>query len=108
MSDFVFFCVCIAYLFWLCGVIIICIYIDYTYCFTNQGLENMQRSCNNQDLNQETFSPPPYLHLVDFTHCFNHDFPNSDLPPSYENCALEPQPPPYSSIVIYSPSMNIV
>ena len=94
MSDFVFFCICIiAYLFWLCSVIIICIYIDFdTYCFTNQGLEN------NQDLNQETFSPPPYLHLVDFIH-FDLDFRNSDLPPSYENCALEPQPPSYSSIV---------
>ena len=98
---------------------ITCIYIDFytlTHCFTNQDSENTQRSHGfireNQDLNHETFetlvvSPPPYLHFVDFTH-FNHDFRNFDLPPSYENCALEPQPPTYSSILINTPSIHVV
>ena len=61
--------------------------------------------CNNQDdLDQETFEtpavdiPPPYLHLVDFTHCRGQSFSNSDLPPSYENCVLESQPPSYSPV----------
>jgi len=87
---------------------ITCIYIDYytlTHCFTNQDSENTQRSHDfmreNQDLNHEPFENLPYLHFVDFTH-FNHDFRNSDLPPSYENCVLESQPPTYSSIVIHN------
>ena len=65
----------------------------------------------SQDLNHETFenlevSLPHYLHFVDFTHV-DHNFPNFDLPPSYENCALEPQPPTYSSIVIHTPSIHV-
>ena len=51
-------------------------------------------------MDQESFETPvvgqpPYLHMVDFTQ-FGHGFSNSDLPPSYENCILESQPPSYS------------
>ena len=60
---------------------------------------------NQEDQDQETFEipavdiPPPYLHLVDFSHnLLSQSFSNSDLPPSYENCVLEPQPPSYSTI----------
>ena len=71
----------------------------------NQDMENRQRNCINQeDLDQETFETPvinqthpPYLHLVDFTH-LGQRFSNSDLPPSYENCILESQPPSYSIV----------
>ena len=59
---------------------------------------------NQEDLDQETFETPvinqthpPYLHLVDFTH-LGQRFSNSDLPPSYENCILESQPPSYSIV----------
>ena len=103
MSDIVFFC--ILYIFGLCIVITICIYLDFdtlTHWFTNQDMENMQSSCNNQDLDQETLEnlvviPPPYLHFVDFTH-LGQDSSNSDLPPSYDNCSVEHQPPSYFSI----------
>ena len=106
MSDIVFFC--ILYIFGLCIVITICVYLDFetlTHWFTNQDMENLQSSCNNQDLDQETLEnlvviPPPYLHLVDFTHL------SQDLPPSYDNCSVEHQPPSYSSI-IHSPSINV-
>ena len=51
--------------------------------------------CNNQDdLDQETFETP----VVDITHCHGQSFSNSDLPPSYENCVLESQPPSYSPV----------
>ena len=104
MSELDIMLFCILYLFGLCIIII---------CIVNQDWENVQRCRDNQDRNAETFenivvSSPPYLHVVDFNHCYDNDFPNSDLPPSYENCALEPQPPSYSSIAIYSPSMNNV
>ena len=103
MSDIVFFCT--LYIFGLCIVITICIYLDFdtlTHWFTNQDMENMQSNCNNQDLDQETLEnllviPPPYLHFVDFTH-LGQDSSNSDLPPSYDNCSVEHQPPSYFSI----------
>ena len=64
---------------------------------------------NQEDLDQETFEipaveiPPTYLHLVDFSHnLLSQSFSNSDLPPSYENCVLEPKPPSYSTINIDS------
>ena len=57
---------------------------------------------NQEDLDQETFETPmvsqphpPYLHFVYFTH-LGQRFSNSDLPPSYENCILESEPPSYS------------
>ena len=72
---------------------------------TNQDVESIQRNCNNSDLDQETVEisavdiPPPYLHVVDFSHHqLSQRFSNSDLPPSYDNCILEPQPPSYSTI----------
>ena len=57
---------------------------------------------NQEDLDQEAFEipavdiPQPHLHLV------SQSFSNSDLPPSYENCVLEPKPPSYSTINIDS------
>ena len=62
----------------------------------NQGMENVQRNNNNleDDLDQETFETP----AVDFTHRRGQGLSNSDLPPSYENCVLESQPPSYSPV----------
>ena len=74
---------------------------------TNQDVESMQRNCNNSDLDQETFERiVVYLPMVDFAD-LAQDFSMSDLPPSYDTCVLEPQPPTYSSIYhSHSPSMN--
>ena len=67
-------------------------------------------NCTNQeDLDQETFEmsaediPPSHLHLAAFNHnLLSQGFTNSDSPPSYENCVLEPKPPSYSTINIDS------
>ena len=53
---------------------------------TNQDVESMQRNCNNSDLDQETFERIVVI--------------MSDLPPSYDTCVLEPQPPSYSSTIL--------
>ena len=109
MSDYESVIFCTIYIFLLCIIIITCIHIDFdtlTPWAVNQDMENRQRNCINQeDLDQETFETPvinqthpPYLHLVDFTH-LGQRFSNSDLPPSYENCILESQPPSYSIVV---------
>ena len=55
----------------------------------------MQRNCNNSDLDQETSERiVVYLPMVDFAH-LGQDFSMSDLPPSYDSCVLELQPPSY-------------
>ena len=90
--DYIIFCIMLIFLF--CLLIITSIYIDFntlTRWLTSQDMENRQSSCNNQDLDLET--------------CDNSmvsSSPTSDLPPSYENCVLESQPPTYSSIVIHN------
>ena len=96
------------YIFLIFIVIIICIYFDFDTLIpwaANQDMENIQRNCNNQvDPDQENFEtdtvdiPPPYLHLVDFANCLGQRFSNSDLPPSFETCVLESQPPSYSAV----------
>ena len=87
MLDFEFVIFCITYFLMICYLlfmIIIC-------------LGGIRIYTNQEDLDQEI--PPPYLNLVDFNHnLLSQSFPNSDLPPSYENCVLEPQPPSYSTI----------
>jgi len=105
MLDYEFLIFCTVYISMLCVIIITCIYIDFDTLIrwaANQGMENVQRNNNilEDDLDQESFETPvvgqpPYLHMVDFTQ-FGHGFSNSDLPPSYENCILESQPPSYS------------
>ena len=66
---------------------------------TNQDVESMQRNCNNSDLDQETSERiVVYLPMVDFAH-LAQDFSMSDLPPSYDSCVLETQPPSYSSTI---------
>ena len=102
MLDYEFLIFCTVYISILCVIIITCIYIDFDTLIrwaANQEMENIQRN-NNNDLDQESFetpvvSQPPYLHMVDFTQ-LGQGFSNSDLPPSYENCILESQPPSYS------------
>ena len=102
MLDYEFLIFCTVYISILCVIIITCIYIDFDTLIrwaANQEMENIQRN-NNNDLDQESFetpvvSQPPYLHMVDFTQ-LDQGFSNSDLPPSYENCILESQPPSYS------------
>ena len=67
---------------------------------TNQDVESMQRNCNNSDLDQETFERiVVYLPMVDFAD-LAQDFSMSDLPPSYDSCALEPKPPSNSSTIL--------
>ena len=103
MLDYEFVIFCAIYIFLLCIIITTCIYIDFEHWSAKQDMENIQRNCINQeDLDLEIFETPvvsqpqpPYLHLVDFTH-LGQRFSNSDLPPSYENCILESQPPSYS------------
>ena len=102
MLDWEFVIFCTVYIFMLCVIILTCIYIDFDTLIrwaANQGMENVQRNLED-DLDQESFetpvvSQPPYLHMVDFTQ-LGQGFSNSDLPPSYENCILESQPPSYS------------
>ena len=53
---------------------------------TNQDVESMQRNCNNSDLDQETFERIVVI--------------MSDLPPSYDSCVLETQPPSYPSTIL--------
>ena len=110
MLDFDYIIFCIVLIFLICILIITSIYIDLnsiTHWLTNQDMENRQRSsCNNQDLDPENcdnsiVSSSPYSYLADFTH-LGQNFPNSDLPPLYENCVLESKPPSYSSVIIYS------
>ena len=56
--------------------------------------ENMQRNYYS-DWALETFENCVVdLPLVDFAH-LGQDFSMSDLPPSYDSCVLEPQPPSY-------------
>ena len=98
------------YIFLVFIVLIICIYFDFDILrpwAANQDmeLENIQRNCANQvDPDQENFEtdtvdiPPPYLHLVDFANCLGQRFSNSDLPPSFETCVFESQPPSYSAV----------
>ena len=63
-------------------------------------MENMYINCNtNSDLGQETFENPVVMPLVDFAHLCQ-DFSMSDLPPSYDSCVLETQPPSYSSTIL--------
>ena len=82
--------ICFFYIIVLFIVIMICITISGT---TDHDVENMQRNCNNSGLDQETFERIVVI--------------MSDLPPSYDTCVLEPQPPTYSSIYhSHSPSMN--
>ena len=86
----------------LCVIIIACIYIiDFGTLIlwaASQGMENVQRNNNNleDDLDQESFETA----VVSQPHgCFTQlgqGFSNSDLPPSYENCILESQPPSYA------------
>ena len=106
MLDWEFVIFCTVYISMLCVIIIACIYIiDFGALIlwaASQGMENVQRNNNNleDDLDQESYetpvvSQPPYLHMVDFTQ-LGQGFSNSDLPPSYENCILESQPPSYS------------
>ena len=106
MLDYEFVIFCTIYIILLCIIILTCIYKDFDIlkCWPeNQDMENIQRNCTNQeDMDQETFETPmvsqphpPYLHFVDFTH-LGQRFSNSDLPPSYENCILESEPPSYS------------
>ena len=102
MLDWEFVIFCTVYISMLCVIIITCIYIDFDTLIrwaANQNTENIERNNDNleDDLDQETFetlvvSQPPYLHMVDFTQ-LGQGFSNSDLPPSYENCILESQPP---------------
>ena len=67
---------------------------------TNQDVESMQRNCNNSDLDQETFERiVVYLPMIDFAH-LAQDFSMSDLPPSYDSCVLETQPPSYPSTIL--------
>ena len=72
-------------------VLFIGIYIVIMMCTTdsgttNQDAESMQSNCNNSGLDQETFERIVVI--------------MSDLPPSYDTCVLEPQPPTYSSTIL--------
>ena len=75
--------ICFFYIIVLFIVIMICITISGT---TDHDVENMQRNCNNSGLDQETFERIVVI--------------MSDLPPSYDTCVLEPQPPTYSSTIL--------
>ena len=88
--------ICFFYIIVLFIVIMICITISGT---TDHDVENMQRNCNNSGLDQETFERiVVYLPMVDFAD-LAQDFSMSDLPPSYDSCVLETQPPSYSSTI---------
>ena len=75
--------ICFFYIIVLFIVIMICITISGT---TDHDVENMQRNCNNSGLDQETFERIVVI--------------MSDLPPSYDSCVLETQPPSYSSTIL--------
>ena len=103
MLDYEFVILCTIYIILLCIIIITCIYKDVATlkCY-DMDIENMRNCTNQEDMDQETFETPmvsqphpPYLHFVEFTH-LGQRFSNSDLPPSYENCILESEPPSYS------------
>ena len=69
-------------------------------CTKIKNVESMQRNCNNSDLDQETDERiVVYLPMVDFVN-LAQDFSMSDLPPSYDSCVLETQPPSYSSTIL--------
>ena len=62
-------------------------------------IRSVERNCNNSDLDQETDERiVVYLPMVDFAH-LAQDFSMSDLPPSYDSCVSETQPPSYSSTI---------
>ena len=76
----------ICYIYIVIIIIIIILLCTSAFCTTNQ---DMYINCNtNSDLGQETFENPVVMPLVDFAHLCQ-DFSMSDLPPSYDSCALE-------------------
>ena len=92
-------------LWFICFFYIIVLFIVIMMCTTdsgttNQDVESMQRNCHNSGLDQETFERiVVYLPMVNFAD-LAQDFSMSDLPPSYDSCALEPKPPSYSSTIL--------
>ena len=90
----------ICYIYIVFIIIIIILLCTSAFCTTNQDVENMYINCNtNSDLGQETFENPVVMPLVDFAHLCQ-DFSMSDLPPSYDSCALESKPPSNSSTIL--------
>ena len=84
-------------LWFICFFYIIVLFIVIMMC---TKLQSVQRNCNNSDLDQETDERiVVYLPMVDFAD-LAQDFSMSDLPPSYDSCVLETQPPSYSSTIL--------